>query len=126
VEVAVEVEIDFCGGLDLRKATSCCSAFHAKDGTERGFTRCDDRALADVRESLRQTDRGDGFALAGNGGRRCGDENHFAARFCERRIVQKFEANLCAVGTDLFDVLIGDFELFRDVLNREECFGHGE
>jgi hypothetical protein len=26
----------------------------------------------------------------------------------------------------LFDVLFGDFEFFRDLFNREECFGHGE
>ena len=89
VKVAVEVKIDFRGRLDLRKAAARGAAFHAEDGTERRFARCDHCAFSDVRESLGQSDRGDGFAFAGNGGRCRGDENHFAARFRERGIVQE-------------------------------------
>jgi hypothetical protein len=77
-----------------------------------------------VREPLRQSDRRDSFAFAGDRWRSRGDENHSAARLRERGIVQQFKSDFRAVRTDLFDVLIGDFEFLRDVFDREKGFGH--
>ena len=73
----MEMKIDFRSRLDLRKAAAGSAALHAEDGAERRFARRNHRALADMREPLRQSDRCDGFAFTGNGGRGRGDEDHF-------------------------------------------------
>ncbi len=67
VEVAVEVEVDLVGGLDLAASAAGGAALHAEDRAERGLARGDEGALADALEALDEADGGDGLALAGGG-----------------------------------------------------------
>ena len=75
MRVAVEMEINFCARLNLRKTATGGAAFHSKYGAERRLTRGDDDFLADVGEALGKADGGDGLAFAGGGGRCGGDDD---------------------------------------------------
>jgi len=123
VEVAVEVEVDFFGWLDLGVASACCSALHAEDWAEGGFAGGDDGTLADVFEALNESDGGDGFAFAGDGGGGSGDEDHAAARG-EGRVGEEAEGEFGSVASETLDEGVGEVEFGCDGFDGEEGFGY--
>ena len=123
MKVAVEVEVDLFRGLDLGAAAAGCAAFHPEDRAERGFTRGEDGALADVLEALNEADGRDGLAFSGDGGGRGCYQNEFAAAV-EAWIVEKIETELGADRTALFIQVVGQLELGGDGFNRQQVFLH--
>ena len=80
VEVAGEVQVDVFHGHNLGISAAGCSALHAEDRAQGGFTQGDDGALTDAVERIAQAHGGGGLALAGRGGADGGDQNEFAVR----------------------------------------------
>ncbi len=121
VEVAVEMQVDVLPGLDPRKAAAGGAALHAEDRAERRLAQGQRDLFADVLQSLRKADRGDGFAFAGVGRGDRRDQHQLAARAFA---FEGGEADLgfgVAVGDE---VGLGDAELLGDFGNRSQR--HGE
>ena len=117
VEVAVEVQVDLVGGLDLRASAARRSALHAEDGAERRLARGEDGALADALKPLHEADGGDGLAFAGYGRRGGGHEDQLAVSI-ETRIMQQIERKLGADRAALFVEVLGQVQLVGDRFNR--------
>ena len=96
VEIAVEMEIDFRAGLDLRKTAACGTALHSKNGTERRFARGNNNFLADMRKTLSECNGSDGLALS-RCGRGCGRNKDQFSTALERRIGKKLKLNFAAL-----------------------------
>jgi len=97
VKIAMKVEIDFCAGLDLRKAASGSAALHAENRTERRLARSDDHFFAYVSEALRQADGSDGLSFSGGGGRGGSDEDQFASTL-ESGVAEELKPHFSALG----------------------------
>src|SRR5262249_48604238 len=72
---------------------------------------------------LREADRSDGFAFAAGGWGGGRDKDELAAPR-ERGVVKEIEAHFSAVGADLFEIFLGEFQFSYDFLNRTQGFGH--
>ena len=119
VEITIEMKIDFRAGLDLRKSSARSATFHSEHGAERRLTRSNNDPFSDMRKPLRQADGSDGFAFAGGGRGRGGDDDKFAAAF-EGGIGKNLEPDLAAVRADLLEIFIGKIEFACYRLNREK------
>ena len=65
MKISGEVQVDVFHRNDLRVTAAGGAALHAETGAETGFAQAYDRLLADAAETVVQTHRGRGLALAG-------------------------------------------------------------
>jgi hypothetical protein len=121
MKIAVKVEIDLFDGLNLREAAPSSAPFDAEDRTQGRFPRGKDRLLADLCETLRESD--DGLAFAGDGRRSSRDENQFPAPR-QRRVEQKIHTDFTAVRPSGLEIAVRQFELGRHVKDGKELFLH--
>ncbi len=106
VKIAMKMEIDLFARLDLRKAPARGASLDAEHRTQRRFARSENGLFADQRQALCQTNGCNRLAFAGNRGRGSGNEDQFATPR-KRRIIEKIDADLRAVGSDRLEIALG-------------------
>ena len=110
MKISGEMKINVLHRHHLGITAACCAAFNAEYRAERRLTKCDGYTLADSFQSVRKTDGGCRFSLAGRRGRNCSDKNQFPIRAFG--FVHQGEVNLRFVPAVLLDVFF-----------RNPCFG---
>ena len=107
VEVSGEVEIDLIHRQHLRVATTGGTALNAKDRSEGGLAKSDDRLLADLIHPEGESDGDGSLADTGLGGRDRGDEDQVSGTML--LLLEDIQADLAHI------VTIGKEVLLRDI-----------
>ena len=102
VEVTREVEVDILHGDDLGVTAAGRAALDTEHGAQRGLTEGHDHVLADLLQTVGQTDGGGGLTLARGGGGDGGDENELTVLTVG--VLQQVVVYLCLVLAVLLQV----------------------